>query len=207
MEALSASDVALLSNRNGYGYSYGGNLFGENGLIWLILGAAMGNGNGWFGGGNNRQDAVTEAGLCNAMNFNDLANSVGRMNDQQSQFAMQEQRDLCQATSTLSAQIADIVPQMRSCCCETNRNIDAVRFENERNTSQIIRSQESGTQKILDYLCNQETQRLRDENMRSYFAAQLSDVVRYPTRITYNGGSSPFCGCGNGCGNGGFANI
>lgn len=199
--ALSASDVALLNGRN-----CNGDMFGENGIIWFFLGAAMNGGGGWFGG-NNRQDAVTEAGLCNAMNFNNLENSVGRMGDQQVQLAMQNQRDLCTSTATLSGQIAGAAAQADRCCCETNRNIDAVRYENAQNTSQIIRSQENGTQKILDYLCNQETQRLRDENMRSYIASQFCGVVRYPNQMAYNAGISPFCNCGSNCGNGGFANI
>lgn len=197
--ALSASDVALLNGRND-------GMYGENGIIWFFLGAMMGGNGGWFGN-NNRNDTVTEAGLCNAMNFNNLENSVGRMGDQQVQLAMQSQRDLCTSTATLSGQIAELVAQVERCCCETNRNIDAVRYENSQNTSQIIRSQENGTQKILDYLCNQETQRLRDENMRNYIASQFCGVVRYPNQMAYNAGTSPFCGCGCNGNNGGFGNI
>ena len=84
---------------------------------------------------------------------------------------------------------------------EVQRGIDSVNYNAAINTSNIIQAQERGTQKILDYLCGQENQRIRDENMRNYIASQFCGVVRYPTGFTYNAGASPFCGCGCGCGN------
>ncbi len=91
--------------------------------------------------------------------------------------------------------------QLSECCCTIQRGIDSVNYNAAINTSNIIQAQERGTQKILDYLCGQETQRLRDENMRNYIASQFCGVVRYPSGFTYSAGSSPFCGCGCGCGN------
>lgn len=91
--------------------------------------------------------------------------------------------------------------QLSECCCTIQRGIDSVNYNAAINTSNIIQAQERGTQKILDYLCGQENQRLRDENMRNYFASQLCNVVRYPSGFTYNAGNSPFCGFGCGCGN------
>lgn len=197
--ALSASDVALLNGRND-------GMYGENGIIWFFLGAMMGGNGGWFGN-NTRNDTVTEAGLCNAMNFNNLENAVGRLSDQQQNQTMTLSNGICNLGYETLRNFNTLQAQVSQCCCETNRNIDAVRYENAQNTSQIIRSQENGTQKILDYLCNQETQRLRDENMRNYIASQFCGVVRYPNQMAYNAGTSPFCGCGSNCGNGGFANI
>lgn len=196
--ALSASDVALLNDRNGYG------MFGDNGIIWLILGAALFGGGGWFGG-NNRQEAVTEAGLCNAMNFNNLENAVGRMSDQQQNQTMTLSNGICNLGYETLRNFNTLEAQVSQCCCGIERNIDAVRYEGSQNTSQIIRAQELGTQRILDYLCNQDNQRLRDENMRNYIASQFCGVVRYPNQMSYNAGTSPFCNsC---CGNNGFANI
>lgn len=39
-------------------------------------------GAGWNRGGGANGEPVTEAGLCNAMNFNNLENAVGRLSDQ-----------------------------------------------------------------------------------------------------------------------------
>lgn len=103
--------------------------------------------------------------------------------------------------TTMMQGFSEAARQLSECCCTIQRGIDSVNYNAAINTSNIIQAQERGTQKILDYLCGQETQRLRDENMRNYIASQFCGVVRYPSGFTYSAGSSPFCGCGCGCGN------
>lgn len=93
----------------------------------------------------------------------------------------------------------DLGARMDSCCCGIERAIDGVNYTGSINTRDIIQAQERGTQRVLDYLCAQETQRLRDEGMKSYISSQLCGVVRYPNSTTYNA-ENPFfrgCGCGN----------
>lgn len=46
-------------------------------------------------------------------------------------------RDLCQGFAGVNAGIAESRFAAQQCCCETNRNIDAVRAENYRNTCEI----------------------------------------------------------------------
>lgn len=70
----SLADVASAVRNNDNDNEFGG---GAWWIIVLFLFAFMGNG---FGNKNNGE-AVTEAGLCNAMNFNNLENSVGRLSD------------------------------------------------------------------------------------------------------------------------------
>lgn len=90
-DMLTPADIAAVTgnknNNDGWGDGAG--------AWWMIILFAMiwGWGRGGFGGGNGGNDGVsgggyvTEAGLCNAMNFNDLANAVGRLGDtQQAQF-------------------------------------------------------------------------------------------------------------------------
>ena len=79
---LTTGDVALLDRNNGYGYNNG---FGEGGwFMWifalLLLPGLFGGG---FWGNNARGEVVTESALCNAMNFNNLENQVGRLGDRQ----------------------------------------------------------------------------------------------------------------------------
>lgn len=47
------------------------------------------------------------------------------------------QRDLCTGFSAINAGIAENRFAAQQCCCDTNRNIDAVRAENYRNTCEI----------------------------------------------------------------------
>jgi hypothetical protein len=44
------------------------------------------------------------------------------------------QRDMCQGFSTLNSGITNLGYQMQNCCCDTNRNIDAVRYEAAKKT-------------------------------------------------------------------------
>lgn len=68
----SLADVASAVRNNDNDNEFGG---GAWWIIVLFLFAFMGNG---FGNKSNA-DPVTEAGLCNAMNFNNLENTVGRL--------------------------------------------------------------------------------------------------------------------------------
>lgn len=45
---------------------------------------------------------------------------------------------------------------MQQCCCETNRNIDALRAEAAQHTCAITSTDTANTQKILDKLCSME---------------------------------------------------
>ena len=75
-------------------------------------------------------DGITN-GLCDgfyAVNTNNL--------QMQNQLA----RDLCQGFSAVNSAIAENRFAAQNCCCETNRNIDAVRYENAKNTCEIVRA-------------------------------------------------------------------
>lgn len=48
------------------------------------------------------------------------------------------QSQLCQGFNGVNNNIAESRFATKQCCCETNRNIDAVRYENARNTCDIV---------------------------------------------------------------------
>lgn len=127
-------------------------------FVWILLFALFG-GNG-FGFGN-RENAVSEADLCNANSFNELKNSVGRLNDNQAAIARQTDNAICQLgyqalqnTGALSSQIAD-------CCCTTQRGIDSVKFDMVNYSAATNAAITAGTQKILDKLCADQTAALQ----------------------------------------------
>lgn len=47
--------------------------------------------------------------------------------------------------------------------CETNRNLDSIKYENARNTCDIIAAGTANTQRILDTMCEDRIQALRDK--------------------------------------------
>ena len=136
-------------------------------LIILILFLFMNNGN-WFGGfwGNNA------AWLLNWMNNNNNHdNTVDILNNnsfRQQQLAMQ---NAIQNQTNLITQGF----------CNTNQSIERSILAWQQNTASIIAASTAWVQKILDKMCEQETQRLRTELAEARVIAnntqQTADIV------------------------------
>lgn len=207
MDNYSLADLAAVTNNDGF---CGGN--GGGWIVWILLFALLGGGG--FGWGGRGENPVTEAGLCNAMNFNNLENQVGRMNDQQAAIARQTDNAICQLgyqalqnTNALATQIAD-------CCCTTQRSIDSVKFDMANYAAASNANTTAVGQKILDKLCNMELAQKdaviaqQGQRIAALEAdARMCGVVRYPTASTYAVNCNPFFGgygynnCGCGCNN------
>jgi hypothetical protein len=156
-------------------------MFGNNGdWIWAFLLFALIGNNGWggFGGGNNGYSSVLATdfatierkidgvnnGLCDgfyAQNTNMLNGFAG------------VQQTLCQGFSGVNASITDVGYAIKDCCCTTQRAIDSVKLENERNTCNIINASNANTRAILDYLTSEKISALQAEN--SGLKAQISN--------------------------------
>lgn len=67
-------------------------------------------------------------------------------------------------SSQLASCCCDIERQIADCCCTTNRNIDSVKYENAKNTCDIIRAGQDNTRAIIDFLTNEKIEALRAEN-------------------------------------------
>lgn len=221
-ENLSPADVAAVT-RGGMGYGYGdGCGFGGGGAwVMIILFALIfGWGGNGFGRGANGEP-VTEAGLCNSMNFNNLQNDVGRLSDtvqagqrqtdnavcqlgyQAAQLANQTQRDLCQGFASTNAAINQARFEAQQCCCETQRLIDRNNYDAAMNTAAINANTTAQTQKILDAICGNRMADMQNQINQLQLQSALCGVVRYPTATTFAAQFNPFfghCGCGCGCG-------
>lgn len=68
--------------------------------------------------------------------------------------------------NALSRELAD-------CCCTTQRAIDSVKYENAKNTCDIIRAGQDNTRAILDYLTTEKISSLQSEN--AGLKAQISN--------------------------------
>lgn len=198
MDNMSVADIAAVTRNSGYSDGWGG--FGGNGAWVLILLFAMifgWGGNGW---GNRcaNGEPVTEAGLCNAMNFNNLENSVGRLNDSQQAGFNGIQRDLCQGFAAINAGINQVRFDNQQCCCETQRLLDRNDYNAAMNTASINANTTAGIQRVLDKMCENETNALRARVQQLELQSAMCGVVRYPTMSTYATNCNPFfsgCGC------------
>lgn len=202
---VSLADIAAVTDRNNCGYGNNG-MWGMEWIFALLILPMIWGGNGPFG--NNRGDCVTESDLCNANSFNELKSSVGRGFDQQTQFAFQNQRDLCEVAATLSAQIAAAAAAQERCCCETKGLIQQTQYENAQNTAAINANVTAQVQKVLDAICGNRMADMQNQINQLQLNNALCGIVRYPTQTTYGAGFNPFfnngcCnnGCGCGCGN------
>lgn len=175
-QPMTAADVgAVIGNRDG-GWSGGEWIFG------LIVLAALFNG-GFGGYGNNRGDAVTEAGLCNSMNFNNLENAVGRLSDNQAAIARQTDNAICNLGYTNLEQFNALGRQMADCCCSTQQLI-----------------QEEGN-KTRDLIQTNKIEALQNKVAQLEMDARMCGVPRMPTSFTYAVNPSNIfggnCSCGN----------
>ena len=219
-------------------------------IFLFFLMAWGGNWGGWGGGGMNGangaafQGSLTRGELCQDMNFQSLENGVrGIQQGLCDGFYAQNstmlngfnglQNSLCQGFGNVSSELCNgfnnlnnNVTQARfdaqNCCCETNRNIDAVRYENAKNTCDIINAGHADTQRIIDTMTQNTIQDLRDKattyELQLSQQAQTANLVEQlrpcskPAYLTcspymsyspfpYNGFGGNGCGnCGNGCG-------
>ena len=199
----SLSDIAAVTKDNDFG---GGT------WIWVIVLFLFMWGNGWNRNTGNGTEPVTEAGLCNAMNFNNLENAVGRMSDQQAAIARQTDNGICnlgyenlrnfaQTQQTIQNGDYALAQQMSDCCCKTNRNIDDLKYNASMNTAAINENTTAQVQKVLDAICQGKIEALQAQVSQLQMQNALCGVVRYPSATTYNAGFNPYfnaaaCGCG-----------
>lgn len=197
MESYSLSDIAAVNGNNGMG---GNSWFGMLALFAIIFGWGRGGIGGYGCGGYAGGQPVTEAGLCNAMNFNNLENAVGRLNDQaQTQFT-QLANGLCQLGYQELQSFNQLGRQLGDYCCTIERGIDGVNYNNAMNTAAINANTTAQIQKVLDALCQNKIDALQSQLNQTQLQVALQGVVRYPNGFVYTAGNSPFCGYNTGGG-------
>lgn len=177
---LSIADAMALAGNK----SEGGLFEGTSAWVFFLffLLAWGGNGGGLFGGGNAAaQGALTRAEMYNALgqqdsfaNQSDIMREISAFErDAANNWGAMKYDNLIGVNNIMS-QMAQNAAAQAQCCCETNRNIDAVRYENAKNvcdithsaqlnTRDILESQNAGFQRILDFLTNDKIDSLRSE--------------------------------------------
>ena len=218
---LSIADAMALSKDNN-------DIFGGNStwVFFLFFLLAWGNG-GFFGGGNNasREGELTRAELYSGLGQQDVfrnqaeiatelsaferdaTNNWGNMRYDNLQNMNALQTAMTNGFYNIGTQLNENRYAQQQCCCETNRNIDAIRYENAKNTCDIIAANTANTQRIMDMMTQNQMQALRDE--LSTARAALSNNIQtqnilgalQPTPRPAYVTSSPYaatnyCGCG-----------
>ncbi len=153
MENLTAADVAAVTRPNymGYGMGYGGFGGGWEGLIALVvLAAIFGGGFGGFGGGGGYQQGFNTQAITSKLDG--ITNGIS------------------DATYALNNGINGVVREVlenkfaaQQCCCETQRAIDGVNYNNSKNTCDIINAIHSEGEATRGLITQNQIQELRDK--------------------------------------------
>ena len=229
MNELSASDIALMTDRNNNGWGSDG-----MGFVWIFALLMLANG-GFGGWGNN--------GFANAVGYENLAtsNEVQRGFDNQNQMA--NQREILSAVTNGTAQsvaatnqtfhdtlsvitdkydelqrdiaanavsIANLQANQNQCCCDIKMEIERAaaatdaqiaqnRFEAAMNTASINANTTAQVQRLYDLVQQNKIESLQAQVSDLQLQNQLNGVVRYPNSWAYNAGTSPFCTCQQCC--------
>ena len=215
MEKYSLSDIAALM-----GNKEGGFLEGNGIIILLIFFLAFaGGGFGGLFGNYNANGALTRAELAQGLADNNVTRKLDVISNGLCDGFYAQNTTMLQGFNSVGQQIAENRYAADKCCCEINRNIDAVRYENAQNTCAIIQNATANTQKILDTMCANTIQELRDkvtakdqelqtanfqlsqqaQNATLINALRPTPVPAYPVMSPYVSNLSACGGYSNGC--------
>lgn len=206
----SLSDIAAMNGNEN-------NAMWNNPFIYLVWLAVLGRGGIFGGNGANDaavQGALTRSDLFEGFNNQDVNGQLRGITN-----------GLCDGFYTINTGLKDGFYMTREgiaenrfaaqqCCCETNRNIDATRFENSKNTCEItnaIHAEGEATRALINANMVQDLRdkleaRDRDILARDFQLSQLSQTSAligelrpcakpaYLTCSPYT--TASFCGCG-----------
>lgn len=193
-------------------------------VFFLFFLLAWGGG-GFFGGGNSsREGELTRAELYNSlgqqdsfMHQSDIMRELSAFERDATNNWGEMKYDNLIGVNNIMSQMATNAAAQAQCCCETNRNIDAVRYENAKNTCDIthnaqlntrdiLEGQNAGFQRIIDFLTNDKIDSLRSELQSAQLQlgnmSQTTNLINYlrpyptPAYITASPYTSAYGGCG-----------
>lgn len=185
----SLADIAAATGQEGFG----------NNWIMVLLFAMIfgwnGNGGGWNRGGDYGQfaTAASQQEILFGQQFQGLDNKIDRIGN-----------GIADATFALNNSVTSegraLQNQLAECCCTTQRNTDALRYDmsnfaagiNANIDAKFAALEKSG----LEQRIAEQAAQIQQLQLQS----QLCGVVRYPMGNVYTSGAGPFCAQGNGCG-------
>lgn len=207
-EGLSAGDILALTKNNENG-------MWDNPFIYLVWLAVLGGGNGLFGNRGDAavQGAITRSDLFEGFNNQDVNGQLRGITNGICDGFYATNSGLKDGFYGIQGALAENRFASQQCCCETNRNIDAVRYEGAQNTCAItnaIHAEGEATRALINANVMQELRdkleaRDREVMVRDFQLSQLSQTAALvgelrpcakPAYIT----CSPYTPASYGCG-------
>ena len=178
-EGLSAGDILALTKNNENG-------MWDNPFIYLVWLAVLGGGNGLFGNRGDAavQGAITRSDLFEGFNNQDVNGQLRGITNGICDGFYAVNSGLKDGFYGIQGALAENRFASQQCCCETNRNIDAVRYEGAQNTCAItnaIHAEGEATRALINANVMQELRdkleaRDRDVLVRDFQLSQLAQT-------------------------------
>lgn len=171
-EALTAADVSAVVNKHHSGYGLDGMGCG-GGWIWIILLFVLFGG---YGGYGNRQ-GLTQIELQQGFDTQNVLRKLDGITQGLCDGFYAQNTTMLTGFNTIGQEIANNRFAMQQCCCETNRNIDAVRYEAAKNTCDIVRAIEKDGDATRALINANTMQDLRDKLTAKDQVIQTKDFM------------------------------
>ena len=178
-EGLSAGDILALTKNNENG-------IWDNPFIYLVWLAVLGGGNGLFGNRGDAavQGAITRSDLFEGFNNQDVNGQLRGITNGICDGFYATNSGLKDGFYGIQGALAENRFASQQCCCETNRNIDAVRYEGAQNTCAItnaIHAEGEATRALINANVMQELRdkleaRDREVLVRDFQLSQLAQT-------------------------------
>ena len=179
-EGLSAGDILALTKNNENG-------MWDNPFIYLVWLAVLGGGNGLFGNRGDAavQGAITRSDLFEGFNNQDVNGQLRGITNGICDGFYAVNSGMKDGFYGIQGALAENRFAQQNCCCETNRNIDAVRCEGAQNTCAItnaIHAEGEATRALINANTMQDLRdkleaRDRDVMVRDFQLSQLSQTA------------------------------
>ena len=181
-----------------------GGMFGSDSFMWIIfLFFLIGWGGNGFGGNGALGTYATQQDIQRGFDTNTIINKLDGITNGLSDGFYAQNTTMLQGFNGVGSAIANLGYQMQSCCCETNRNIDAVRYEAAKNACDIVNAIHAEGEATRGLITQNTIQDLRDQldqargiisntNQSRYL---LDSLGRYVTNPPCPSTLSYGCGC------------
>ena len=177
------------------------NGLGGGGAWWIIILFLFmfGMGGGGWGWGNRGGDALTRAEMQQGFDTQEITRKLDGLSYGMCDGFYAQNTTMLNGFAGVTAAVRDAQFAAQQCCCETNRNIDSVRYDAQKNACDITTAIHAEGEATRALIQKNEMQNLRDRLQQMELREAMCGVVRYPMATTYTSGGNPFCGCNNGC--------
>lgn len=188
MDGINLADMkTVLNGENG----------GTNFIEWLVLIFLFAGRGFGFGGTTEGTAALNTDFAILERKLDGISNGICSSQYEASRLNADTNMAIAQGNSALQMALAQGFASQAQCCCETNRNIDAVRYEAANNTAAINANVTSQVQRVLDKMSADREADLQARINQLEMRASTCDIPRI-NPFAWGVYSMPTCGCGCG---------